>query len=104
MDDNVFERLRAGLSRAPEPDATPLALSALNGIPPAEQITLATFNFFDNGSSVKGKWMSARRTMNAQLYTITHKITPKASLAAWSGTVQLHDADFWMSYVDHKAG
>ncbi|MBJ6124047.1 hypothetical protein [Microvirga splendida] len=76
---------------------------SLNDIPPAILITVATFNHYDNGKGHKGKWSSARYAMNVQFFTQTQAFTPSPALSAWSGTVQLHDPGFWMSYVDHKA-
>jgi hypothetical protein len=75
----------------------------LNGIPAISTVTVATFNLFDNGADQKVKWSSARYSMNIQLFTQTTPFTPSVQLADWYSTVQLHDPDFWISYIDHKA-
>ncbi|MPR11805.1 hypothetical protein [Microvirga tunisiensis] len=83
------------ISVAPQP-------SGLNGIPPVSDITVATFNHFDNGPAHKTKWSSSRYAMNLQFFTQTAPFTPSAGLAAWKGTVQLLEPDFWFSYVEFK--
>ncbi|MBL0406422.1 hypothetical protein JKG68_20905 [Microvirga aerilata] len=77
-------------------------LSGLNGIPSVAEITVATFNHYDNGKDHKTKWSSSRFTMNLQFFTQTEAFTPREPLAAWKGTVQLLDPGFWISYVDVK--
>jgi hypothetical protein len=78
--------------------------SGLNGIPSVAEITVATFNHYDNGKDHKTKWSSSRFTMNLQFFTQTEAFTPNAGQAAWRGTVQLHDPGFWITYVEHKHG
>jgi hypothetical protein len=102
----LFSQLRSQLVGAPVPAATPATIPAptgLNGIPLVSQITVATFNFFDNGEDHKVKWSSARYSMNIQLFTQTQPFTPSYNLVDWYSTIQLHDQDFWIRYVEHKA-
>jgi hypothetical protein len=103
--DDIFSKLKAQLQTSqPQADLPikPPDPTWLNGIPPLSMITVMTLNFFDNGSDRKVKWSSARYAMNIQMFTQTQPFTPSVSLAAWKGTIQLHDPDFWMRYVEHK--
>jgi hypothetical protein len=103
----LFTQLRQQLAGGIIPAAKPVPTTSptgLNGIPLVSQITVATFNFFDNGEDHKVKWSSARYSMNVQLFTQTQQFTPSLGLVAWYSTIQLHDADFWIRYVEHKAG
>ena len=105
--DDMFSKLEEQLQTSKphsKPSSRPADPTWLNGIPHASSITVMTFNHFDNGQDHKQKWSSARYTMNIQMFTQTEPFTPSASLAAWRGTIQLHEPDFWMRYVEYKKG
>jgi hypothetical protein len=70
------------------------------GFPPASTITLMTFNYYDNGPDHKGKWSTSRYAMNVQVFTLDTPFTPSSKLAAWEGTVQLHEPYFFDRYTD----
>ncbi|MGF9764458.1 hypothetical protein AAII07_56120 [Microvirga sp. 0TCS3.31] len=105
-----FNLLRSQLGSASPVSVQPTEIQAvstsswINGIPNAAEVTVATFNHYDNGQDHKGKWSSSRFTMNVQLFTHTQPFTPSPALAAWKGTVQMHEPGFWLNYVDHKHG
>src|SRR4051812_25098735 len=69
-------------------------------LPAAADITVVTFNYYDNGEDVKSKWSSSRWALNWQFFTQKDPFIPNTNLAADYGTVQLHATDFWMSYID----
>jgi hypothetical protein len=71
------------------------------GFPPASAITLMTFNYYDNGPDRKVKWSASRYTMNVQVFTLDTPFTPSSKLAAWEGTVQLHEPYFFDNYTEH---
>jgi hypothetical protein len=109
---DIFSALEARLASM---EATPLAApcstpvsapTGMNGIPAVSDITVITFNLFDNGENLKVKWTSSRFAVSMQIFTLTTPFTPSSSLAAWTGTVQLHDPGFWHNYIEfkHKEG
>src|SRR5918993_495952 len=91
--------IEAAPSTAPLSSSVP---SGLNGIPAVSDITLITYNLFDNGASHKTKWSSSRFAVSLQVFTLTTPFTPSPSLAAWTGTVQLLDPGFWHNYIAFK--
>ncbi|MGO4526673.1 hypothetical protein AB4097_17650 [Microvirga sp. 2MCAF35] len=72
-----------------------------SSFPPTNAITLMTFNYYDNGPGGKPKWSASRYAMNVQVFTLDTPFTPSSKLAAWEGTVQMHDPDFFDNYTDH---
>ena len=87
------------------PPTAPLSSSVpsgMNGIPTVSDITLITYNLFDNGASHETKWSSSRFAVSLQVFTLTTPFTPSPSLAAWTGTVQLLDPEFWHNYITFK--
>jgi hypothetical protein len=109
---DIFSALEARLaSMEATPSAIPsltpvLAPTDMNGIPAVSDITVIKFNLFDNGENLKVKWTSSRFAVSMQVFTRTTPFTPSSSLAAWTGTVQLHDPGFWHNYIEfkHKEG
>jgi hypothetical protein len=101
----IYAELNAMLAMDAEPSpllSSSLTVTRLNGVPLVSEITVATFNFYDNGAGHKVKWSSGRYSMNVQLFTQTTPFTPSKALADWKGTIQLHDPGFWHNNVEAK--
>lgn len=83
-------------------DVDPHPLSIPKTFPSADDITVLTFNFWDNGESVKSKWVSSRYVMNLQVFTLDTPFAPTAAVAAWTGAIQLFGTSFVGRYLTSR--
>ena len=84
------------------PIKTPHPYSIPKTFPAFDEITLLTFNAYDNGPDEKTSWVKARHAMNLQAFTNTSPFTPSSSAAAWEGTIQLHSCSLVGRYLTAK--
>lgn len=96
-----LRRLHATLDETSTLDQ-PHPLSIPETFPDVSEITMITFNFFDNGPNEKATWIKSRHAMNLQVFTRIEPFTPSSALAAWEGTIQLHSTSFVGRYLTAK--
>lgn len=73
---------------------------ARGGLPPASDISVISVNYFEN-EHPKTTWLNSNRVFALQFFTETRPFKPSKLIAANNATAQLHDAEFWMAYIDN---